>query len=186
MRNGGCKGAGAGCHHTGTSHAAGHGQGIRMKDIQAGKEIEAKVIGSQMATFTEIEVGVSTALHKTFTSLKEEITKLQNGLKKTTQVINILEKYRASNMLTDDKKEMLAKSLKTKQFYASRIPQLKYELNVVEEQLNKESNGKIICHGVIYPGTTITIGSTTYNVKKDLHYCTLYKDGTDIKVNPLR
>ncbi len=155
-------------------------------NIQAGKEIEAKVIGSQMATFTEIEVGVSTALHKTFTSLKEEITKLQNGLKKTTQVINLLEKYKASNMLTDDKKEILAKSLKTKQFYASRIPQLKYELNVVEEQLNKESNGKIICHGVIYPGTTITIGSTTYNVKKDLHYCTLYKDGTDIKVNPLR
>lgn len=154
--------------------------------IRAGKEISAKVIGSQLATITKIEVGVSPSLREAYKSIKEEIKKLQSDLKKTEQIIDILTKFSVSNILTDDKKEILEKSLKTKQFQDSRISQLTYELGVIEEQLNKETDGKVKCYGVVYPGTSVTIGSTTYFVKEDLHYCVLYKDEADIKVGPLR
>ncbi|HOJ12810.1 MAG TPA: FapA family protein, partial [Clostridiales bacterium] len=105
-------------------------------NIKVRKEIKAKVIGSQMATFTEIEVGVPPELREISRSLKEEVAKLESDLKKAEQIINILLKLNTNNMLTEDKKKLLEKSLKTKQFYVSRISQLKYESDVVEEQLN--------------------------------------------------
>ncbi|NSW89858.1 MAG: DUF342 domain-containing protein [Firmicutes bacterium] len=154
--------------------------------IKVGKEINAKVIGSHLAIATEVEVGVAPALRETHKALKQEINKLENDLKKTEQIINILLKLGESNMLTQDKNELLERSLKTKQLYYSRISQLTNELEVVDEQLNKEASGKVKCYGVIYPGTRITIGPAILLVKEDLHYCTLYRDGMDIKVVPLK
>ncbi|NLD50757.1 MAG: DUF342 domain-containing protein, partial [Clostridiaceae bacterium] len=37
----------------------------------------------------------------------------------------------------------------------------------------------------IYPGTRVSIGNSIMYVKENLQYCTLYRDGTDIRIGPV-
>ncbi len=49
-------------------------------------------------------------------------------------------------------------------------------------KLQEEASGKIKVYGYIYPGTKVSIGTSMLYVKDNLQYCTLYRDGSDIKV----
>jgi uncharacterized protein (DUF342 family) len=155
-------------------------------NIKVGKEIIVKTIGSQLSTITEIEVGITPELRETYKAIKQEIDKLEDNLKKTGLIINMLMKLKDSNKLTKDKAELLNRSLITKQSYTSKISQLTDEFETIEKQIDMEKDSKIKCSGVIYPGTKITIGPAVLVVKEDLHYCTLYRDGMNIKITPLR
>jgi len=150
--------------------------------ISAGKEISAKVIGSPFSTPTEIEVGIVPELREEYANIKQEILNLENDIKKTESIISSLTKLKDAQMLTPKKEELLKKSIKTKEFYDTKIIQLKNEYETIEERLNMEYDGKVKCLGVIYPGTKVTIGPAVMVVKEDLKYCILYRDGVDIKV----
>lgn len=149
---------------------------------KVGKEISAKVIGSYMSTPTDIEVGIDPSLKERYKELKSEIEKIEEDLKKTEQAITILKKYQVMGKLTPDKQELLAKSIRTKVFYINKIGQLKEEIIYIEMKLQEEASGKIKVYGYIYPGTKVSIGTSMLYVKDNLQYCTLYRDGSDIKV----
>jgi len=148
------------------------------------KELYAKVIGSQMATLTEIEIGVNSDLRDAVMNIKSEINSIQNSLQKTEQVISILSKLESNNMLTEDKKGIYEKSLFTRDFYKSKLSQLNYDIEQIEKMISMQSAGKLRCLGSIHPGVKVTIGSSTMYIKEELKYCTLFCDGVDIKVSP--
>ena len=54
--------------------------------FKVGEEINAKVVGSPMATVTEIEVGVSPDLRFKYEEIKNELIQITNNLDKTTNV----------------------------------------------------------------------------------------------------
>lgn len=151
---------------------------------KVGKEISAKVIGSYMATSTDLDVGVDPGLRERNKAVKEEIVTLETDLKKADQAIFLLRKLETAGMLTPEKREILVKSVRTKVFFSSRINELKQELNIIEEKLQQDSLGKIKCSNCIYPGSRITIGSCKMNVRETLQNCTLYRDSADIRVGP--
>lgn len=155
-------------------------------DIKVGKEVIAKVIGSPLATSTEIEVGVSPDLREKFITLKKEISNIENDLRKAEQVISILNKLSGSNMLTGDKAELLEKTKNTREYYIQKLSELKEEYKVIEGLLYEKVDGKVKCYGVIYPATKITIGEASLIVKEDMNFCIVYKDGMDIKTMPFR
>ena len=138
---------------------------------KVGKEIIAKVIGSHLATVTDIEVGVDPTVRERYKAVREEIVQMETDLRKAEQAIAILKKMEMTGTLTPDKKEMLAKSQRTKVYYSSRLQQ--------------DAFGKIRCYDVIYPGTKVAIGSCMMYVKENLQYCTLYRDGADIRIGPV-
>lgn len=152
---------------------------------RVGKEIDAKTIGSCMATATEIEVGVDPELRDRYKELKEEIASLESDIKKANQIINLLNKLQRAGTLTPEKQELLSKSMRTKLYYSNKLNELKEELVTIEVSLRQEVFGKVNAYNCIYPGTKVSIGSSTMYVKENLQYCTLYKEGADIKIGSI-
>jgi len=152
---------------------------------KVGKEIIAKFIGSHMATVTEIEVGVNPTVRERYKQIKIEINTIESDLRKADQAINLLKKLEAANVLTPEKREMLAKTVRTKVFLNNKLGELKEELAQIEEILQQEGQGKIRIYNTIYPGTRVSIGKSFMQVKENLQYCTLYSDGADVRVGSL-
>ena len=152
---------------------------------KVGKEISAKVIGSHMATVTDIEVGVDPGLRERYKALREETASMESDIKKAEQAITILKKLEIAGMLTPDKQEMLAKSVRTKVFLGNKLGELKEEMTVIESKLQQDAYGKIRAQNYIYPGTKVAIGTCMMYVKENLQYCTLYRDGADVRVGPI-
>ena len=75
--------------------------------------------------------------------------------------------------------------MRTRVYYSSRHLELRDELNNLESKLQQDAYGKVRCYNIIYPGTKVAIGSCMMYVKENLHYCTLYRDGADIRVGPI-
>ncbi|OPZ83357.1 MAG: hypothetical protein BWY74_04467 [Firmicutes bacterium ADurb.Bin419] len=152
---------------------------------RVGKEVSAKVIGSYMATVTEVEVGVDPSLKERYKKIREEIIMLEEDIKKADQAIAILKKLEATGKMSPEKQEMMAKSVRTKIYFANKINELKAENIEIEQKLQEDAHGKVKASGYIYPGTRVSIGTCTMYVKENLQYCTLYRDGVDVRVGPL-
>lgn len=152
---------------------------------KVGKEVSAKVIGSYMATSTEVEVGVDPTLRERYKILREEVSNMENDLRKADQAIALLKKLEAAGALTPDKQEIMAKSLRTKLYFSSKISELKEEMNAIEGKLQQEAFGRVRAYNYIYPGTKVAIGSCMMHVRENLQYCTLYRDGADVRVGAI-
>jgi uncharacterized protein (DUF342 family) len=152
---------------------------------KVGKEISAKVIGSHMATVTDIEVGVDPTLRERYKSLKGEAVKLEGDIKKAEQAVAILTKMEAAGALTPDKQEMLAKIVRTKVFLSNKLNEIRNEIPLLEAKLQQDDGGKVRVYNCIYPGTKVTIGTSMIFIKETLQYCTLYRDGADIRIGAL-
>lgn len=149
---------------------------------KVGKIIIAKVIGSHMATPTDLEVGVDPTLREDYKKAKDELVTIQNDIKKADQAIVLLKKLEAVGALTPDKQEILTKSVRTKIFLSTRLDEVKRDIDVFDEKLKQGGDGKIRGTNFIYPGVKVTIGTCLMYVKENLQYCTLYRDGADIRV----
>lgn len=152
---------------------------------KVGKEVVAKVIGSHMATVTDIEVGVDPTLRERYKALKEEIINIENDIRKAEQAIGLLKKLELAGLLTPEKQEIMAKSVRTKVFFSNKIRDLQDEMAGIESKLQQDSFGKVRSFNVIYPGTKVAIGSCMMYVKENLQYCTLYRDGADVRVGAI-
>ena len=151
-------------------------------NCKVGKEITAKVIGSQLETVTDIEVGVDPTIRERYKAVKEEMARSESDLRKAEQAITILKKLETAGALTPEKQDMLAKSIRTKVFLTNRFSELKEEMATLELNLQQDAYGKVRCFNYIYPGTKVAIGSCMMYVKETLQYCSLYRDGADIRV----
>lgn len=151
---------------------------------RVGKEITAKVIGSHMYALTEVEVGIDPSLKEKYKKLKDDINQMESDIKKSEQAITILQKIESSGMLTPEKREMLGKSVRTKIYFTNKVVELKEEVAVIDKILQEDVNGKIRVNNYIYPGSKITIGTCSLNVKDTQQFVCFYRDGADIKMMP--
>ena len=152
---------------------------------KVGKEIVAKVIGSYMATATDVEVGVDPTIRERYKSIKDEIVTMEADLRKAEQAITILKKLEFAGALTPEKQEIMSKSVRTRVYFTNKLLEYKDELTQLENKLQQDSYGKIRCYNFIYPGVKVTIGTCLMYVKENLQYCTLYRDGADIRVGAI-
>ncbi len=152
---------------------------------RVGKEIVAKVIGSYMATATEVEVGTDPLLKEHYKSIQEEIQNIEEGLKKAEQAITVLKRIESAGNMTPEKHEIMAKSVRTKVYYSNKIKELKEEMIKLELRLQEEARGTIKVYNYIYPGTEVSIGTSSMKIKENLQYCTLYRDGADIRIGSI-
>ncbi len=152
---------------------------------KVGKEIVAKVIGSHLATITDIEVGLDPTIRERYKAAKDELTAAESDMRKSEQAIIILKKLEMAGALTPEKQEMLAKSVRTRIYLTNRSMELKEELTQLEAMLQQDAYGKVRCYNFIYPGTKVAIGSCMMYVKENLQYCTLYRDGADVRVGAI-
>lgn len=152
---------------------------------RVGKLIDAKVIGSHMATATEVEVGTDPTVRERYRKAKEELQSMESDIKKADQAIAILKKLEASGALSPEKQEILQKSVRTKILLSSKIEETKQEIQVLDEKLQLDAIGKIRVSGCVYPGVKVAIGSCMMYIKEPIDHCSLYRDGADVRVGAL-
>jgi len=152
---------------------------------RVGREIEAKFIGSAMSTVTVLEVGVDPHLRERLKLLRTEVPAMEENLVKSNQAITLLKRLDSTASLTDDKRDMLAKSTRAKFFYEGKLMEYRKEILDIEARLQQEAAGRVKVLGSIYNGVRISIGSCSMYVKETLQYCTLYRDGADVRVGSL-
>lgn len=145
-------------------------------------DVKAKVIGSPMATITEIEVGINPDDRRRYDLLKSEIKQTQDNLEKTSQAVELLTKLNKKTDLAEDKKILLSKSIQLKMQLTGKLEQINKEMAELEITFEEVTKSKIRVSDVIYPGSRVVIGSSTMYIKDPLKYLTLYRANAEIKI----
>lgn len=155
--------------------------------VRAGEEISAKIIGSHLATATEVEAGVNPELRAEYQRLKKEYQQKSEDLDKALKAIKLLQQLQETmGQLPDDKKAILVKVTRTHFELVKEIEALKSAMDSVEFQIEQSERGRIMVQGVMHPGVKVTIGSVYMNVQDDCQFVCLSRDGADIKFSPFK
>jgi len=152
---------------------------------KVGTEITAKVIGSYLSTFTDIEVGADPEERNRYKEVCNELKVVENEFKKTEQAIRILRSLESAGTFTPEKQSLLVRSIRTRLYLQSKIIELKKEKLDLETRLQNTTEGKVRCYNFLYPGTKLTIGNSTLYVKDTIQYCVAFNDGNSIKIVPM-
>lgn len=150
--------------------------------FKVGEEIKAKVIGSPMATVTELEVGVNPDMRKKYDDLKNELKQISDNLDRTTKAVDLLTKMSKNTELPMDKKILLAKSLKLKLQLQQSQEQVMSEQDELETYFEELSRGKVKAYDIIYPGSRIIIGSSLMHIKDSVKFVCFYRINADIRM----
>jgi len=157
---------------------------------QAEDTIYAKTIGSK----TNAETNIILNLTK-YQEQQKEYTlkrKLNQQLEKELAVKNkeIKEIDEKTDLITNSSLDNDNKNSVKKQLVFMKI-KLNNEILDLKTQItdiipsDNIANHKIVCKGIMYSNTRITIGWMKYRVRQDLSYSKLYNDGYDISIVPL-
>lgn len=150
--------------------------------FKVGEEIKAKVIGSPMATITELEVGVNPDMRKKYEEIKSELKQITDNLDKTSKAVELLTKMSKNAELPVDKKLLLSKSVQLKLQLQQKQEQILNEQNELEMYFEELSRGKIRVYDIIYPGSRIIIGSSMMHIKDSIKYVSFYRANAEIKM----
>ncbi len=113
--------------------------------------------------------------------LKEELSDKNNKIREIDEKIELI-----INSALDTKN----KNAVQKQLMLMKI-KINNEISEIKNQLQEEvpsdniTEHKIVCKGIIYANTRITIGWLKYRVRQDISYSKIYSDGNDIVIIPL-
>lgn len=151
---------------------------------RAGKEIKANIVGSSMATTTILEVGIEPNIRLRKEELEESINTTEDNLNKITKSLVLLDNYKKSKRLDDDKAQMYIKLLKTKDSLLQELERLKGEYETIRINMENADKGRIKVAETVYPGVRIIIGNSTFYVRDVMKKCTFYRDEGEIKVGP--
>ncbi|QSX07180.1 DUF342 domain-containing protein [Sedimentibacter sp. zth1] len=157
----------------------------------AGEIIQAKTIGTKNNIQTKIVIDLNKYFNaenlksknkQSSIKIEKEIKKQEDSLKQLEEKIKMLLPY----IKKSPENEKIYKYAILKKVEQNKdIGLLKAKLLEQKEENKKISDHKILCSGIIYANTRISIGWLKYVVREDLSYSKLYNDGSDIQITPL-
>ncbi|MCF6097050.1 FapA family protein [Thermovorax subterraneus] len=151
---------------------------------RAGKEINAKVIGSPMATVTVLEVGVNPEYKRRMYEINHELETVENNLAKIKTALEIIIKQVNRGIEIPERIEM-AKRLKESE---TELLEKKKELEEEKERLSilieAVSFAKVSASDMVFPGVNITIGNASIRLKDKYEHVTFYNHEGQIKSRP--
>ncbi|MGE5390551.1 MAG: DUF342 domain-containing protein [Deltaproteobacteria bacterium] len=155
--------------------------------IQATHEVEARVLGSQLATQTIIEVGVNPAHRDEY----HELIRVRTEKKKIMDNLNQnLQAFQRSGIsmenLSDKKKADLIKMLDYFKSLHQELTQMEKRVVQLEAEFQRTQNAKVRVLDVAYPGVRISIGQAIYIVNDMVKYCEFIMDRGEVRMGSLR
>lgn len=150
---------------------------------RAGEEVIAKTIGSPMATYTEIEVGINPGMKQRCMELNQQIDEVKESLLKVNQALSVI--LKKHKMRPSQDKETLIKRLKDT-LEASKQEQnsLLEEKQALEEKMQVSIRSKVSCSNSVFPGVNIIIGSASMRVRDKIDFATFYNYEGHIRMGP--
>lgn len=150
-------------------------------NIMAGEEIRAKVIGTQMSTSTELEVGVNPTIREEYQHIRREIKKVEVNLEQTQKALSIL-RAMDQHTIPADKREMLLKLTKAQFHLVGQAETMRTRMKVIEGEFEEMRAGRIKVAETIYPGVKVVVGTLVKPIRDTLKFVSLYAEDGEIKV----
>lgn len=149
---------------------------------RAGRLIEANIIGSHLATSTELEVGIDPELKNKLKEMEDEIQKSRLNLDKTLKAIDILEKLKKQQgKLPEEKRLMLLRLQATAAKLQEDIDIRKLEYDEEKTKLDETDKGRINVYQKIYPGVKIVIGRSAYNIYNTMNRTSFIEEEGEVR-----
>lgn len=149
-------------------------------------KIEAKTIGSTMGTLTELQVGIDPKIVEQHRFLEKEVEQLTSEREGLMQNVLLLKKRMdTKGKLDDEKMASLKKTGKRIQEIDTRLEENAAEREVLEVELNKKDNGRIIAENIVYPGVKMTISNVSNTIKSEVQHSAFVRDGADIRIRAI-
>ena len=140
-------------------------------EVRASTEIDAKIIGSSLATTTEIFVGVTPELRDEFRNIDGDFKEAQKELDMLIKDITLLKKKRKEQGSLNDKKQQLLNQLTRKRFkIANKLEEIKTKRNKLSKKIDKSKAGSVKVKKEIFPGVAITIGNSMKKISDSKSY----------------
>lgn len=155
--------------------------------IQAFQEVESKVLGSQLATQTIVEVGINPHYREEY----QKLLKTKNEKKKVfDNLSNNLQVFQKSGIspenLTETKRLTLLKMLEEFKKLRQELNEMDERTLYLEEQFNRVNAAKVKVLETVYPGVRISIGQSIYIVNDAIKYAAFILDQGEVRLTSLR
>lgn len=155
--------------------------------IQAGKEVESKVLGSQLATQTVVEVGINPHFRDEYHHLVKHHAEIKKNLDNLSHTINVFQRSGMSMEDLDDKKRlMLLRVLDEYKRLRQEAQETEQRIFYLEQEHEKSSNGRISAWEIVYPGVRLSIGQCVHVVNDPVKFSAFIADKGEIKITSLR
>ena len=151
---------------------------------KAGEKLAAKIIGSPMSTYTEIEVGINPTLKMNHQNICNKLKDLEMDLHKINQAQGVLERLKEKDLLTHDKQVLLDKLILTKSSLMEQQSELMEEKEKLHLMISHSSRASISASNVCYSGVNIIIGNASLKVRDKINHVTFYNYEGQIKFGP--
>lgn len=153
---------------------------------QAAHTVEAKILGSQLATQTGIEVGVNPYHREEYHNL----LKSRGDLKKQLDnVSNNLQIFQRAGMnvqeLPEAKRALLVQLLDDFKGIKNTIAEQDVRLKLLEEEMHRASTARIRALEIAYPGVKIGIGSAIYAINDEIKYSQFVLEEGEVRIGAL-
>jgi uncharacterized protein (DUF342 family) len=150
----------------------------------SGEEVIAKTIGSQMATYTEIEVGINPKHKKELLKTNQRVIETETNLAKINHTINTLNKLKKRKLLTSDKQLLYKKLMSAREILEVQIEEVIKEKERLESLSLQPSRAKVSACNVVFPGVNIIINNSSLKLIEKVEHATFYNFEGQIKFGP--
>lgn len=150
--------------------------------VRAGRSIEVEYAGTEMGTFTTLEVGIEPEKKQRYLDLSKEVAKRGKELEDMKVIINnyaaILKK---GETLPKDKllyMQSLAAEYKDKK---EELEPMRDEMRAIHVELMESDRSYIAVTRTIFPGVVLSISDLNYHIKDKMNYCKFKKQNGEIR-----
>ncbi|MCL5019217.1 MAG: FapA family protein [Patescibacteria group bacterium] len=151
--------------------------------LQSGSDISAFTIGSPMATFTEIEVGIDPGIKLEYETFKKDKEKLNLEILKAKQILTLLEKMEMSAPLPLEKMLIKVKAQKTLDEISKSLDDVSIRITELEELIMSVADSKVSVSKTVYPSVVIAIGASSLRVKDTLERVTFKREHGEVRAS---
>jgi len=165
-----------------------HGRRARIVGgmLRAGDEVNARVIGSDSFTKTEVRTGINPKVLQQITDLegvRVQVTEELDKMKKDIITLNA-QKTSAGGRLPADKEELLAKTLQQRKKTEDRLSEVSIELEELKAYLTMlDQKGKVCAEQTIFPGVEIFIKDKRFPVRDPYNHIKFALEGGEIRLS---
>lgn len=146
-------------------------------EVNAGKRIEAAVIGSDAGTATSLTVAFDAEAMRLFHESRHEIARLKADDERVKENLVQLYKLQMAGKLNKHQEAGLAKLEEFKKSVPEALAAVEKKKAEVEERLKKLCDSKIIATEVMHAGVTAHVGVLVKELDEDLLCVQLSQDG---------
>ena len=154
---------------------------------QAAREVESRVIGSQFATQTIIEVGINPLHREEYQRIMKDYEKKKKEVAVISQSITKFQQSgRQIETMDEGKRLLLIKQLDDFKNFRGQIAEMEDRIEFLEEEFRHGEAAKVKANDIAYPGVKITIGRSIYNINDPIKASSFILDAGDVRIGALR